>query len=93
MISRASRRRCIPEAEPGQIQFVDEDIDHAYRVVLGHVIINAIGQKQLLPAATALNETSHFGASCNARIIAYQGVSHSLDQSKSFVSRGTNVCS
>ena len=74
MISRASRRRCILEAEARQIQFVDEDIDHAYRVVPGHVIINAIVQKQLLPSVTALDETSHFGASCNAKIIAYQAV-------------------
>ena len=47
------------EAELGQIEFVDKDVDHANRVVLADPIFQAFGKQRALPAIRPLNEALH----------------------------------
>jgi hypothetical protein len=47
------------EAQPGEIQIVNEDIDHSNGVVLGHVIIQSFGEQGRLVAIIALNKSAH----------------------------------
>ena len=42
-----------------QIQFVDEDVDHAHRIVLSHVIAEELGKQNALRSVLALNKALH----------------------------------
>lgn len=61
MIAGATRRlRHDPlEAQVSQIQFVDKDIDHTNRVLLGHIVIETFGKQRRLPAICTLNKAAH----------------------------------
>ena len=47
------------EAQCRQIQFVDERFNHPYRVVLCHVVIQAVRQQRCLKPVLAFHETFH----------------------------------
>ena len=48
-----------PQTQRFQIEFVDENIDDADRIVLRHVAVQAVGKQCRLPAILALDETLH----------------------------------
>ncbi|MNE98776.1 hypothetical protein D3C80_1973430 [compost metagenome] len=61
MVGGASRcrRRHTVEAEALKIQLIDEDIDHADRIILGHIVVETFGKQRRLPAICTLNEAAH----------------------------------
>jgi hypothetical protein len=60
MIGRpACRRRRHPRKEGGQVQFVDQDLDHPNRVLLVDVILQAMRQQRRLHPVFALNAPMH----------------------------------
>jgi hypothetical protein len=61
MVSRpASLRRHYPsETHAGQIELVDEHIDYTNRIILGHVVVQVLGQQRALSAFFALNKALH----------------------------------
>jgi hypothetical protein len=56
------RRRHALEAKVRQIEFVDEDIDHANRVVLGNIVVKTLGQQRNLLAVLAFDKSLHVAA-------------------------------
>ena len=66
MVGRASRLVGLGlEAKIGQVQLIDEDIDHPYRAVFSYVVIETFGKQRGLSAVLALNESVVFWACCN----------------------------
>ncbi len=59
MIGRPSGHRRHHSGKPhgDQIEFVDEDLDDADRIVLSNVVVQTIGKQCRLPAILALDET------------------------------------
>ena len=57
--SARRRRRHAVEPQPLQIQFVNEDIDHADRIILSHIVVETFGKQRRLPAICTLNEAAH----------------------------------
>src|SRR6266404_230046 len=51
----------IDPAKPklGQIEFIDEDVDHPNRVILANPVFQAFGKQRALSAIHALNEAPH----------------------------------
>jgi len=47
------------EAQPGEIQIVNEDINHSNGVVLGDIIIQSFGKQGCLMAIGPLNKSTH----------------------------------
>ena len=47
------------KAQRFQVEFVNEDIDDADRIVLRHVVVQAVGKQCRLLAILALDETLH----------------------------------
>ena len=41
------------------VEFVNEDIDDAERIVFRHIVFQAVGQQRRLPSILALNEPHH----------------------------------
>src|ERR1700752_1175563 len=58
------------EAQCRQIQFVDKRFNNPDRVVLRHVVIQAVGQQRSLPPVLAFHETFH-PAIPNSRTLTY----------------------
>src|ERR1700674_3040627 len=56
------RRRHPLEAKAGQIQFVDEDVDHTHQVVLDDKVVKTIGQQRNLGSALPFDESLHAAA-------------------------------
>ena len=50
------------EAKARQIQFVDEHVDHAHRVVLDHKVVKTLGQQRNLGSALPFDESLHAAA-------------------------------
>ncbi len=61
IVGRTSRRsRLRPgEAQGAQVEFVDESLDDAYRVVLGHVVVQRSGKKPRLTPIFPFDEPTH----------------------------------
>ena len=61
MIGRPPGRRRLDPVEPklGQIERIDERVDHPNRIVLVDPVIEAFGQQRRLPAIRPLNEALH----------------------------------
>jgi hypothetical protein len=47
------------EPQQPQVQFLDEDVDHPYRVLLGDMLIQIFRKQDPLPAVLTLDETLH----------------------------------
>jgi hypothetical protein len=47
---------------PVQIQFVDEDINHANRVVVTDIVVKTLGQQRNLGSVFAFDESLHAAA-------------------------------
>ncbi len=47
------------KAHGAEVEFVDEDFDDPDRIVLRHVIIQALGKQCRLPAILALDKSLH----------------------------------
>ena len=60
------------EAQPVEIEVVDEHVDRTYRIVLGHVIIEPCRKQSYLPAIGSYHKASHrrSPAAIHARRIA-----------------------
>src|SRR5215471_10547941 len=58
------------EAQFRQIQFVDERFNNPDRVILRHVVIQAVREQRSLPPVLAFHETFHPAIS-NSRTIIY----------------------
>ena len=56
------RRRHTLEAKAGQIQFVDEDVDHTHRVVRDDKVVKTLGQQRHLGSVLAFDESLHAAA-------------------------------
>ena len=55
-----SRRRLNAlEAERSKVEFINEGIDHANRVVVGYVVFEAGGQHRLLAAILSFHKSAH----------------------------------
>ena len=50
------RRHHPSETHPGEIELVDEHIDYANRIILGHEVVKVFGQQSALSAYFALNK-------------------------------------
>ena len=61
MVGWPSGRRRLHASEPelGQIERIDERIDHANRIVLVDPVIEAFGQQRRLPPIRPLHEALH----------------------------------
>ena len=61
VVRRSPRRRGIDafEAQLGQIELVDEDLDHPDRIVFGDVVVQALGQQSDLRSILAFDESLH----------------------------------
>ena len=69
------------EAELFEIQFIDEDVDDANRVVLAEVVVETLGQQGDLGSVLALDESLHVAA----RSVALTSIlPRSLARSKRF---------
>ena len=53
------RRLHTLEPEASQIKLFDEDIDHAHRVVLGHIVVQVLGKQRTLSAVLAFDKALH----------------------------------
>ena len=64
MVRRPAGRRGLAPSKPSsaQIELVDEDVDHPNRVVLGDVVVQALGQQRDLASVLALDESLHVAA-------------------------------
>src|SRR6516225_3738995 len=73
------------EAQCRQIQFVDECFNNPDRVVLRHVVIQAVRQQRSLPPVLAFHETFH-PAIPNSRTLTYHvwTFSHALGHGPAF---------
>jgi hypothetical protein len=49
------------ETEAAKIQFVDENIDYANRVVLGHVVLQMLAKQSTLGAVFPFDKAFHLG--------------------------------
>ena len=47
------------KTQDAEVEFVDENIDDADRIVRRHVVVQALGKQCRLPAILALDETLH----------------------------------
>ena len=47
------------KAQGAQVEFVNEDIDHADRIVLRHIVFQSIWLQRRLPPILTFNETLH----------------------------------
>ena len=47
------------EAEIGEVEVTDEDIDHSDWIVLGHIVVEARRQQRALAAIFTCHETTH----------------------------------
>ncbi|BBH47084.1 hypothetical protein KU43P_35610 [Pseudomonas sp. KU43P] len=71
------------EAERAQVEFVDEDVDHAHWVFIGNVFVQALRQQCNLRPSLALDESLH---DCphhdlyDQKVRQSQAFSHSLDR-------------
>jgi hypothetical protein len=86
------------EAELGQIEFVDKDVDHANRAVLADPIFQAFRKQRALPAIRPLNEALHPIAPQTRResyraIHMKRGFSHSQGQGRKLPRRRRQVSS
>ena len=52
-------RRNTRKAQRFQVEFVNEDIDDADRIVFRHIVFQAVWQQRRLPPILALNEPLH----------------------------------
>jgi len=52
-------RRNTRKAQRFQVQFVNEDINDADRIVFRHIVFQAVRQQRRLPPIPALNEPLH----------------------------------
>src|SRR5215472_1813045 len=76
------------EAQCRQIQFVDERFNNPNRVVLRHVVIQAVREQRSLPPVLAFHKTFH-PASPNSRTLNYhvRAFSHALGRRRSILYR------
>ena len=47
------------EPKPGQIEFLDKDVDHPNRIILADPVFQALRKQRALPAIRALNKALH----------------------------------
>jgi hypothetical protein len=61
MVSRPARfrRTHALEAEAGKDKLVDEYVDNTNQVILGHVVVQMLGQQRTLSATLALDKALH----------------------------------
>ena len=61
MISRPTGhlRHNTRKAQRVQVEFVNEDIDDADRIVFRHVVVKELGEQNALPAVLTLDEALH----------------------------------
>ena len=61
MVSGPARFRRLHtfEAKAGKVQLFHENIDHAYRVVCRHVVVQKFGQQRALSSILAFNKALH----------------------------------
>ena len=52
-------RRMTGCSQATKVQFVDKDIDHPDRIILGHIVVETLGKQRLLPTVRTLNEAAH----------------------------------
>src|SRR5215467_5552449 len=87
MVSRASGGLGDDTVEPQcrQIQFIDERFNNPDRVVLRHVVIQAVREQRSLPPVLAFHKTFH-PASPNSRTLNYhvRAFSHALAPNPTF---------
>src|ERR1700730_12023526 len=62
------------EAQCRQVQPADEGIDHANRIILDHIIVEAIAKEDHLLAVFALHATLHSNPPIAGRSLSDQGV-------------------
>jgi hypothetical protein len=73
------------EPQNPQVQLVDEHVNHPYRVVVRHVLIQKLRKQDTLPAILTLNETLHLKPrSSGLRILTRKAFSHSLDPTQTW---------
>ena len=68
LASRAFRhlRRNTRKAQRFQVEFVNEDIDDADRIVFRHIVFEAVGQQRRLPPILTLDKALHQEPRLNA---------------------------
>jgi hypothetical protein len=61
MVSRPAclRRRYPSKAHAGKVKFVNINIDYANRIIVGHIIVQVLGQQRALSAIFALDKALH----------------------------------
>ena len=48
------------EAQQAKVEFIDENIDHPYRVGVRHIVIQALGKQRALASMLSLDKTLHW---------------------------------
>jgi hypothetical protein len=64
-MTRGSSRRCRSgslKPEITKIKLIDKDVDYAHRIVVGHIVLDILGQQDNLLTVFAFNESLHVAA-------------------------------
>src|SRR6185436_20586228 len=86
-------RRHPRKAQAGQVQFVDEDLDHPNRILLVDVILQAMRQQRRLHPVFALNEPMHRQPPKALKLRDSKADSLSSPLTKSVSAVGSTTCS
>ena len=73
------------EAEHLQVEFIDESLDDADRIIVRDIVFQAIGKQRCLAAILAFDKTLHSGPRKSlAKVYLIQAFSHSLGRNLKF---------